>query len=95
MQNAGRWAMAVAKRHRHALQNLCAMPIPAMCDVAISLMIVHRNSAGVDWQGLLALDDRDLVAQVSYIHDNVCRKTGTVKGDLFAPNITEEVKHEA
>lgn len=87
--NPGRWAMAIAKRHRAALVAAGIENQPAMIDVTISLMILHRKHRdGVDFPWLMSLKDADLIARVGYIHEHVDRRTGEVRGDLFTPTLT-------
>jgi hypothetical protein len=87
--NPGRWAMALAKRHRAALAASGEASPPAMIDVTVSLLIAQRK-AGIDLTGLMELADRDLIAEVGMIHERIDRKTGELR-DLFAPT-TEGVK---
>ena len=78
--------MAIAKRHRAALVAAGEENPPAMLDVTVSILIVHRkHKDGVDFEWLLSLKDADLIARVGFIHNNIDRKTGQVAIDLFAP----------
>lgn len=89
--NPGRWSMAIAKRHRAALVAAGAVAMPPMIDVTISLMMLHRrNAAGVDFAWLMSLDDADLIARVSYIHNQIDRATGELRGDLFTPSFSPQ-----
>ena len=81
-----RWAVAVAKAHRRALQRAGATePLPAMADVVVSLIMAARAGYVLDWERLLALPDRALVATVSHIHERIDRRTGRID-DLILPD---------
>ncbi len=87
----GRWAMAVAKWHRAALVAAGATDMPAMIDVTLSLLMLHRrHPAGVDFAWLMSLPDAELIARVGFIHTNIDRRTGEIRGDLFTPTLTNE-----
>lgn len=83
--NPGRWFMAIAKRHRAALVAAGEESPPAMIDVTVSLMIAYRAGYAIDHENLLKCPERDLIAAVGFIHNNIDRKTGQVASDLFAP----------
>ena len=79
----GRWAMAVAKRHRAALMAAGAPDMPAMLDVTLSLLMAARGPMQLDLPSLMEMSDRDLIAEVGHIHQRIDRATGVLR-DLFA-----------
>ena len=81
--NPGRWAMAIAKRHRAALVAAGVGEQPPMIDVTVSLLIAARGSLQLDLQSLMSMADRDLIAEVGHIHQRIDRATGELR-DLFA-----------
>lgn len=81
--NTGRWAMALAKRHRAALIAAGIEEQPPMIDVTLSLMIAARGPVQLDLESLMSMADRDLIAEVGHIHQRIDRATGELR-DLFA-----------
>lgn len=77
--NQGRWAMAVAKRHRAALVAAGIEDQPPMIDVTLSLMMAARGPLQVDLQSFMSFADRDLIAEVGHIHTRIDRKTGELR----------------
>ena len=83
-----RWAVAVAKAHRRALDRIGAeQPWPPMADVTISLIMAARAGYALDWERLLALPDRELAATVSHIHERIDRRTGRIDDLILPPGV--------